>query len=277
MSFRHSFHNLIISTYLLTFAFLAFQLTLHNRDQPGNRATTRVGIKSDFDASRKAILVTTDERDVFEYLPGDAGHVFTFPVEKSSLVSLGLGLVKERQEEQLSSIDNDVQVNSWEPEPRRTPSASEKSKLGGSSIIEFPSESLHSFLANNFTASSSTNHGHFTVSTGFWIDFNRRSTSACYLRANPDLIGYRVNCTTCAFILSLFIISVCLSSFLGIYFAAVLLYPLGDSFTLAAYVLAVGAFAWSAFMAWHSPRCKVEKRGGAGVGDGELPVGSRAC
>jgi len=62
---------------------------------------------------------------------------------------------------------------------------------------------------------------------------------------------------------------VTLSSFLGILLTVVALHSLGDSFTVAAYVLAVGAFAWSALMAWHTPRCKL-RLGLGGQGQGQI-------
>ncbi|PVH84285.1 hypothetical protein DL98DRAFT_651951 [Cadophora sp. DSE1049] len=64
-------------------------------------------------------------------------------------------------------------------------------------------------------------------------------------------------CAICIFILSILIVFVSSSALLGIYLTVVALHSLGNSFTVAAYVLAVGAFAWSALTAWHTPRCRL--------------------
>ena len=87
-------------------------------------------------------------------------------------------------------------------------------------------------------------------------------------------------CEICILILSIFVLSVFSSSLLGIYLTAIALHSLGDSFTVAAYVLAVGAFAWSALMAWHTPRCKLRStmngpaRSQVQAREGGRPVGS---
>lgn len=87
-------------------------------------------------------------------------------------------------------------------------------------------------------------------------------------------------CEICILILLIFMFSVVSSSLLGIYLTAIALHSLGDSFTVAAYVLAVGAFAWSALMAWHTPRCKLRStmngpaRSQVQAREGERPVGS---
>jgi hypothetical protein len=49
-----------------------------------------------------------------------------------------------------------------------------------------------------------------------------------------------------------------LSCFLGVYFTLNKSYgySMGDAFTLAGYVIAVGAFISSAILAYHRPRCK---------------------
>jgi hypothetical protein len=56
---------------------------------------------------------------------------------------------------------------------------------------------------------------------------------------------------------------VALSSFLGIYFTVKKEYgySMGDSFTLASYIVAVGAFVSTAVLAYHYPRCKCWDRG----------------
>lgn len=135
MSFRHSLRNVVIISYLLALSFLAFRLDLHIRDQASNRTSTTVGIKT-YD-SLTPIFDPTLSNDV---------NGFHFRVEKSSLVTLGLDLLKERQENQLPLTKR---ANSWESEPRLAQSPFEKSKLReGSSIIKFAFGSLHSLPAN---------------------------------------------------------------------------------------------------------------------------------
>jgi hypothetical protein len=53
-------------------------------------------------------------------------------------------------------------------------------------------------------------------------------------------------------------IFVSLSCFLGVYFTINKSYgySIGDAFTLAGWVVAVGAFISSAILAYHHPRCK---------------------
>jgi hypothetical protein len=54
---------------------------------------------------------------------------------------------------------------------------------------------------------------------------------------------------------------VALSCFLGVYFTLNKSYgySMGDAFTLAGWVIAVGAFISSAILAYHHPRCKCWK------------------
>jgi hypothetical protein len=60
----------------------------------------------------------------------------------------------------------------------------------------------------------------------------------------------------------LFAIFVALSCFLGVYFTLEKSYgySMGDAFTLAGWVVAVGAFISSAILAYHHPRCKCWQR-----------------
>lgn len=67
----------------------------------------------------------------------------------------------------------------------------------------------------------------------------------------------------CVLIIAMFSIFVVLSCFLGVLFTVQkrYRYSMGDAFTLAAYVVAVGTFASTGVMAWHYPRCKCWDRG----------------
>jgi hypothetical protein len=66
----------------------------------------------------------------------------------------------------------------------------------------------------------------------------------------------------CYIIIATFAAFVTLSCFLGVYFTVQneYGYSMGDSFTLAGYVVAVGAFVSTAFLAYHYPRCTCWRR-----------------
>ncbi|KAH7403084.1 hypothetical protein BKA64DRAFT_706597 [Cadophora sp. MPI-SDFR-AT-0126] len=106
----------------------------------------------------------------------------------------------------------------------------------------------------------------FADFTPFEYSFSRDSIPGWQLKSCHEADIEAGACRICILILSIFIFSVISSAMLGTYFAAIALYSLGDSFTVAAYVLAVGAFAWSALMAWHTLRCKLKSTSGLGLG-----------
>lgn len=62
----------------------------------------------------------------------------------------------------------------------------------------------------------------------------------------------------CVLIISMFAVFVALSCFLGVFFTVKKEYgySMGDSFTLAGYVVAVGAFITAPVLVYHYPRCK---------------------
>jgi hypothetical protein len=62
--------------------------------------------------------------------------------------------------------------------------------------------------------------------------------------------------------MSMSAVFVALSCFLGVFFTVKkdYGYSMGDSFTLAGYVVAVGAFVSTAVLAYHYPRCRCWER-----------------
>lgn len=67
----------------------------------------------------------------------------------------------------------------------------------------------------------------------------------------------------CFLIIALFFVFVLLSSFLGAFFTVNKQYgySMGDAFTLAGWVIGVGAFSLMGIAAWHYPRCRCWDRG----------------
>ncbi len=66
----------------------------------------------------------------------------------------------------------------------------------------------------------------------------------------------------CVLIIAVFVIFTLLSCFLGVYFTVNkgYGYGMGDAFTLAGYVIAVGALVSTAGSAYHYPRCACWKK-----------------
>ena len=68
----------------------------------------------------------------------------------------------------------------------------------------------------------------------------------------------------CLIIIAVFLSFLTLSIFLGVYFTVHKSYgyTMGDAFTLASFVVSLGAFSLMGFVAWHYPRCRCWDRVG---------------